>query len=238
MSVTTKPLLNPYADRAEMVRALRLFGPPGAVRELRILGVPGTGTISGYFNDPDLLADQAMLWAGKAKGIYTSLNALPDEALARLANRVETHVKTTTSDGDIARRLWLPLDGDPSRISGISSTDDEHERSIDYIRKATDWLKDVEGWPEAILLDSGNGGHALLPLDLPNDEASKLLIEGCVNALADRFDGDGITLDRKVFNASRVWKLPGSVARKGDSLPERRHRVARILSVPEDVRWQ
>jgi len=35
-----------------------------------------------------------------------------------------------------------------------------------------------------------------------------------------------------VFNPARIWKLYGTVSRKGDSIPERPHRLARILEAP------
>lgn len=44
-----------------------------------------------------------------------------------------------------------------------------------------------------------------------------------------------MTLDRSVYNAARIWKLYGSVARKGEPLPERPHRRAAIISAPDPV---
>ena len=43
-------------------------------------------------------------------------------------------------------------------------------------------------------------------------------------------------VDRKVFNASRIVKLYGTLARKGDSTPDRPHRRAAVLEVPTDLR--
>ena len=54
-------------------------------------------------------------------------------------------------------------------------------------------------------------------------------------ALADRFDGDAVRIDRNVFNPARIWKLYGTLARKGDSVPRlgRVHRVSRVLYLPD-----
>jgi hypothetical protein len=49
---------------------------------------------------------------------------------------------------------------------------------------------------------------------------------------ADRFDGDGIKLDRAVFNPSRAPRLYGTLAAKGDDTQERPHRMSKIVSVP------
>ena len=44
-----------------------------------------------------------------------------------------------------------------------------------------------QGFPEPLLGDSGNGGHLVYGLDLPNDEASRLLVENFLKAVARAF---------------------------------------------------
>jgi hypothetical protein len=44
-----------------------------------------------------------------------------------------------------------------------------------------------------------------------------------------------VSLDLKVFNAARIWKVYGTMACKGDDLPERPHRLARLLEVPDPI---
>ena len=44
-----------------------------------------------------------------------------------------------------------------------------------------------------------------------------------------------MTVDTANHNAARIWKLYGTMSRKGDSTPERPHRRARLLAVPDDV---
>src|SRR5262249_8541637 len=38
-----------------------------------------------------------------------------------------------------------------------------------------------------------------------------------------------------VFNAARIWKVYGTMACKGDNLPERPHRLSRLLAVPASI---
>ncbi len=50
----------------------------------------------------------------EVRGIYVTLNAVNPALLARRANRVKmrlTRSDSTTSDADILRRRWLPLEG-------------------------------------------------------------------------------------------------------------------------------
>jgi hypothetical protein len=69
-------------------------------------------------------------------------------------------------------------------------------------------------------------------IDLPNDDASKSLLSACLNALNAKFGDDKVAVDPTVFNASRISKLYGTLVRKGDNIPWRPHRYARILDAP------
>ena len=89
------------------------------------------------------------------------------------------------------------------------------------------------GLPEPVSAASGNGAHLLFPISYPNDEESTAMIKRVLEATAHQFPGDGIKIDTSVFNAARIWRLYGTWARKGDSIPERPHRVAEIKTVPD-----
>jgi hypothetical protein len=222
-------------DREEIARALEMVTEPGQVIELRLLKVVnGNGfarTVSGYFNDPQRLVAEAVKYAPTAEGAYITLNPVRPELLARAANRVRNVGKDSplTSDTDIVKRRWLPIDIDPNRPRGISSTAEEHELSLQRARDIRDALN-AEGWPRPILADSGNGAHLLYRIDSASDDQG--MVQKCLEALALRFDDDKAKVDQSVFNPSRIWKLYGTLSRKGDSLPERPHRMARILELP------
>lgn len=52
--------------------------------------------------------------------------------------------------------------------------------------------------------------------------------------LAERFNDAVTHIDTTVCNAARIMRIPGTLNAKGDNTPERPHRPARLLSVPED----
>jgi hypothetical protein len=191
---------------------------------------PGTtkGTISGYFDDIRNAAIIAADLSGRVPAVYITLNPVDPRLLSRSVNRFKCYAKETTADKDIIRRCWLPIDFDPVRPAGISSTDQEHAAAIDRARDCRIWLKYL-GFPDAVLADSGNGAHVLLPIDAPNDKDAALLIDGCLKAIDQRFSDDIVRIDLSVFNAARIWKLYGTLVCKGDSTPERPHRMAKIL---------
>ena len=108
------------ADPAEIRFALAVLFEPGAVVELRIPHTGRTRTVSGYFDDMDALTRAAARWSGRARGIYVTLNPIQPALLARAHNRAIPYAETTTSDHEVLRRRWLPIDFDPVRPSHIS----------------------------------------------------------------------------------------------------------------------
>jgi hypothetical protein len=216
----------------EAVRqALGLLVPSDSVCELRIPNTPRR-TVSGYFNDPDRLAEAALEWDGQAPAVYVTLNPVKSALLARAHNRVKLYADLATSDSDVERRVWFPIDLDPVRPRGISATDAEHEAALERAEAVAAFLT-AKGWPAPMIGDSGNGAHLLFAIDLPNDQETDALIQGGLEALAFLFSDDCVELDRSVSNAARVWKLYGTLACKGDSTEQRPHRRSALLRVPK-----
>lgn len=200
--------------------------------ELRALGVSRHSTTARHAEHalyaPDevglaRLAKDARELSRRAEGVYATLNP------------VMTRVGMgSATDRDIVRRRWLLVDIDPCRPAGTSSTDAERAAAFERARVVRDYLRS-EGWPDPVLADSGNGYHLLYQVDLPNDEASRDLVRGTLAYLAARFDSDRAKIDTSVYNASRICKLYGTLARKGEPTAERPHRLARVLELPRPL---
>jgi hypothetical protein len=216
---------------AEISAALRCFFAPGEVTEIRIPDAGRLRTVSGYFNDFDVAGREAARWSGQAPGIYFGFNPVPESLLARANNRLVSYAKVTTADADVTGRRWFFADFDPKRPTGISSTDAEHEAALAVAAQCRDHLSGC-GWPSPLEADSGNGGHLLYPCDLPNDDASRDLFDRCLKALDFLFSDDVVQVDLTTFNAARITKLYGTAAGKGDSTPDRPHRISHLLQVP------
>jgi P4 family phage/plasmid primase-like protien len=188
------------------------------------------GTVAGYFNDPDSFeecgrgADDA-----KAHGVYFTLNPCKPALLARAANRLKANINTTT-DADILAIRWLPIDLDPKRPSGISSSAEELQTALDLAKRIAQWLEGELGFAKGIRAFSGNGYHLLYRLpDLPNVPETTVLLKKCLAALAAHFRSNEVEIDQKVFNPARIWKLYGTHARKGDNTKERPHRLSKLM---------
>jgi len=221
-----------------------LFFNPGEVCELRALGLHGKGpwegwakgTVSGYFNDPDKIAAAAKSLDSleRATGIYFCMNPVVPALLARANNRLIVP-KNTTTDEQITCQRWFLIDTDPVRPAGISATDTELKTAITCRDEIADLLHE-HSLPDPIRAYSGNGGHLLYKLpDLPNTAEIAELKKQSLQALELKFGGNGVGIDLKVFNASRITKLYGTLARKGDSMDDRPHRRSYLEIIPEQI---
>jgi phage/plasmid-associated DNA primase len=192
---------------------------------------------SGYFSDPAVLIKAIESIEDRCEGVYVTFNPLHDAIFSRRANRIKavSDRDPSTADLDVARRAWLAIDIDPQRPSGVSATDDEHEAAHLLARRIMRDLCDL-GWPEPILIDSGNGAHLYYKISMRNSSDSTKLVQTILKTLDVMFGGGSCHVDKTVYNAARIMRLPGTWARKGDSTPDRPHRVSRLLSVPEELK--
>lgn len=217
-----------------ILSAARLLFHPGDVVEVRVPKAGRQRTISGYFDDMEKLAEsvgQLERSRPAFPGIYWTLNPVGRDLLSLAENKVKSFADITSKDADVLTRRLLPLDFDPIRHTGISSTDEEHAAALNLAETVRAELS-AAGWPEPISADSGNGAHLLYLIDLPNDQLSGELLKRILYALAARFDTAAVTVDKTTHNASRIFKAYGTTARKGDNTAERPHRLSHILQVP------
>lgn len=193
-----------------------------------------TSIVSGYFDDGDafVAAARALDESGAPSGIYATLNPVAPDLLARAANRLIAvrRKESTTDDAHIVRRRWLLLDFDPARPAGISATKQELTAALAAARRTRTVLAE-RGWPLPVLACSGNGWHLLYRYDRPNDDAATAFTRALLGSLATEFGDAAVGVDTGVYNASRIVKLYGTVARKGDSTPQRPHRRAGIMEM-------
>lgn len=220
-----------------------LFFRPGEVTEIRAYGLKksnkawegwagGAGIVYGYFDNAEAFGKAAQgLEQARAPGIYFTLNPVIPDLLARAANRLKAAdaKSSSTSDPDVLCIRRLPIDLDPRRPSGISSTDKELESAVRLRTRIAKWMENECHWPPGIRAHSGNGTHLLYRLpDLPNTPETIGFIKDCLGAIAAKFNNKQVDIDLKVFNPARIWKLYGTTARKGDHTEKRPHRKSYI----------
>jgi hypothetical protein len=215
----------------------RTFFHPGEVVEVRILGQSGMsdlwsgfskGTLSGYYDEFEpfrRMVIQADKWSHH--GIYFTLQVIDPRLLGRAYNRLIA-ADTTTSDNDVIAYRYLPIDTDPVRPAGVSASDTELMQALKVRDEVADWIMSRFDFPPPIRAMSGNGGHLLFRLpDLPNTTENQEFIKSILTQTAVTFDDEKVKIDTVVANPSRIWKLYGTTARKGDELPANKYREAR-----------
>jgi hypothetical protein len=227
------------ANVDEMLRALRVLAEPDDVVELRALNVVNgyrEETRSGYFTDFDELVRHAASFSSRASGVYITLQQLKHAVIARSENKMRKALKDrgVSTDNDVALYRWLPIDLDPVRPSGISSSDAEHHFAALRARAVCHTLR-LAGWPDPVIADSGNGYHVLYPISLPNTRETVELVEAVLRAVASQFNDERVAVDISLFNPGRILKLYGTLARKGESTIERPHRLSRLLHAPAQM---
>lgn len=195
--------------------------------------------MSGFFDSTHLpeLAHAAYVTENSipTTGLYVTLNTTNPALLARRANKFETgylEKNTLTNDEDITNWDYLPIDVDPVRPTGISSTDEELACSDEKANEVVEYLSGI-GFPLPLVACSGNGYHLLYRIDLPRSPENDLVVKTILYALDKKFSNDKTGIDVVNCNPSRIFKLYGTWARKGDNTPERPHRLSFIESVPE-----
>jgi putative DNA primase/helicase len=213
---------------SDVIRAVQLLhGYPDPVVELRVLS--GKGVYSGYYNNFEMFATAAECWNGRG-AIYLTLNKVHPDCAARRLNRVAwTKSGETTKDKEIIQRINVYIDCDPKRISGIASTDEEHAASLEVALAIREQLRD-KGLPDTALISSGNGHGLFLGVDLPAEDGG--LTKRFLEALDKKFSNKKVSVDTTVSNAARIARLPGTLNIKGESVPRRPHRLAKIIEAP------
>ncbi len=231
--------------RAFLAWILARHAAIGGVTELRALGRAPRGGVWSAFVGPDdldaILKALAPLpgsprpvipdWprSGEAN-LYFGLNPVKREELPHRGPWLFSRVNRTTRDRDVLAYSMFVVDVDPERMPHDRAATDAEKAEALVV--ATAIRAELEGAGVApMLADSGNGYHLLVPLiPVLGDKVTTAAreVRSLLRAFAGRFSTKGACVDTSVYNPSRILKLYGSLAMKGEDRPEFPHRVASI----------
>lgn len=225
-------------------RVFRLF--VDGVVEIRSFGLKSKSfygrNVYGYFDEFEPFRKAVgTIERSEAEGTYFTLQKIDPRLIGRSCNHLSQAAQgMSTSDGHVLAYRWLPIDLDPIRPKGISSSDTELAAAIKLRDDIAGEIQTEYGLNPPIKAMSGNGGHLLYRLpNLPVSE--KPHIEATLARISSQYSTDQVNIDVKVANPSRIWKLYGSTARKGDAVPAgpnreaRPHRLATIDDIPQEI---
>ena len=211
---------------------------PGDVFEVRVLDAQRPGmrfphVASGYFEYARIdEVPKALDELVEYSGVYVTINPVRHDLLARANHRLKKAMRNeTTKDDEVVKRRWMLVDVDPVRPAGISATDSEKAAALDKAIEIKEGFASI-GWPDPVVVDSGNGTQLLYRIELPNDDGS--LVQRCLQSLKP-CSTETVHIDQSVHNAARISRLPGTWNRKGDETDDRPHRMAKVLETPENI---
>ena len=219
-------------------KVFRLFCYPGEVVEVRGIGFWGAsnawngfakGTVSGYFDSHKEFCNAVKLLDATEQGnIYFTLQVIDKRLIGRAFNRIKAS-DVTTSDNNVFAYRWLPIDIDPERPSGISSSDSEFEAAVDIRDEVIDYVMERCSFPQKPITSmSGNGVHILFKLpEKPAIPEHINIISFILQDIAMHFNNESVHIDTAVYNPARIWTLYGTTKRKGDPVPSETGREAR-----------
>ena len=157
-----------------------------------------------------------------------SLNALGYNIYVVMNPINESFVGRSARDKDIQFRDLLLIDIDRHDTKNPAN-DIELEAAEALADKVASYLKDG-GWKDPIKVMSGNGYHLYYILDhVANTDDIRDAIQNFLKDLAAAFDTNVVKIDTGVFNASRITKVVGTIAYKGEESADRPYRMARCV---------
>ena len=119
------------------------------------------------------------------------------------------------------------IDIDRVGDTSIPATDAEVQASFDLAQVICGFLTSKD-FPQPKWVHSGNGTHLYLDLEpCTSDVLDSMTVGRLLKGLAEQFNNDVVGVDTTVFNAARITKVIGTVARKGIESEGRPFRIAR-----------
>jgi hypothetical protein len=207
----------------EIRKGIKALYRTGDIVEVRAFHPAGFCSVGRYPVGWDLV--KAIEKADKeGNDVYVLLNptSLPPIPLAS--------GQSGTKEGDVLRRRHYLLDFDPIREHKIA-TDAQHAAALKQATLAREDMA-ARGWGGIVTASSGNGVHLLVPIDLPNDEASKEIVRLAQRGIARKFNTPAVECE--CFpDAARITRAYGTLNKKSKETPELKWRRSGILRTEE-----
>jgi len=190
--------------------------PRGDARKPRFFG-----TQHMYLQLPDDLAAGvkhiASVKGTNAAAVYMVGNPVNPALLGRGRGAFYT-AKSTASDDDVTRRRLLYLDIDAVRPSAINANAQEIEAVTERTAAVVEWLRAETDFGTPLFHGtSGSGGMVLYRVDMPNDETSANTVQACLAALSEAYTDAVVNVDTGVYNAARIFRVPGTINAKSNT---------------------
>lgn len=163
-------------------------------------------------------------------GIYLIPNPIDQKLIDRNTKWRKPFITKipSSNQSNMLSRKWILVDCDSIRPGECSATEAERVAAFDLAENVIASLS-VFGFGNPIKADSGNGCHLIYPVEMPPDQPTSQLIKEFLGQLTNRCKVTGAKVDPVTWDSQRMVRLYGTKSRKGESTPERPHRLSGII---------
>lgn len=161
---------------------------------------------------------EALMLNQRGYNVYFIMNEIREDFKENIA----------VKDADISARTTLLIDIDRNGDTSCPADSEELQAAEELADRVERYLLG-EGFPRPAWVESGNGMHLYFRLSaIPNTPDCTQALEAFLKGLANQLKHPLVGIDTTVFNASRITKVIGTVARKGQESEGREFRIARL----------
>lgn len=208
----------------EMVRrAVTLFADPA--HGFQVQAAPGWGNSAVTLPGSDI------------DGIVNAVKNMGGcDRVYWIVNPVNPTLTSGAKVTDPVSRRWLLIDVDRNKDNSPDdpATEDELESARKLTEEVHDYLAE-QGWPEPVIVMSGNGWQLNYRIELNNDDFARVLVKKVLHKLNEQFQGTYGDVDRNVSKANQLAKMPGCLVKKGTQHTDRPYRVAKLVFAPDST---
>lgn len=152
-----------------------------------------------------------------AAAVYMVGNPLNPALLGR-GRGAFYRAKSTASDADVTRRRLFYIDVDSVRPSAINASASEIDAAMERTAATVEWLcTELDFTTPLFHGTSGSGGMVLYRIDVPNDDNATAQLQGCLEALSATLSDATVKVDTSVYNAARIFRVPGTINAKSNT---------------------
>ncbi len=214
-------------NQVEEIKNLWRIKAVGAESIIELRAIKGKKPLTKLFNGKNYKSADELKLAFEQEAL--SINALGYNIYVVMNPINESFTGQSASDPDIAYRDLLLIDIDRVGKPKEPASDAELEAARALSDDIASYLKQG-GCDDPIKVMSGNGYHLYYILEnIANSLESKEFIKDFLHDLATEFNNDIVKVDTCVYNASRITKVVGTIARKGEETAERPYRMAMFI---------
>ncbi len=114
----------------------------------------------------------------------------------------------------------------------VNVTTEENAKAVALAQRIVAHLGG-EGFTGCGINNSGNGAHVIIPFTPFEVKDNINYVKQFVHLLKSQYDEDIYKVDTKVTNAGRIFKLPGTLSKKGIPTEDNPWRYASVVKLPE-----